>query len=930
MLIWIADHWGTVILVISFVLAVGYALWLRHQLSASKSRFALAVVWALASYAMALLKLISSPPQPITISLPFASHFGFSSPPLTLDGWFLAILAVSSSLVVMWLIYRFATTVILNWEGPVTLSVADLVKQGQDHSISLLALTEAKRLILLKPDPLVDDVAINWQQNLPEPPSTPDWYLLSRDLFQAAFSEVEIPTKGWRDRYDGWIGHMFIGDSHQSEPQPIILLIFEDEPTVSELEKKVDRLVSGGAINPKTKFYALFQNGEMAQGRTIDLANFECEFWSQSALLRRGLRLANYARALINRFEKETLGGTVATLKDTFVSAHVKASNSADRQPLCKILSDWLQDITRRHLAITGEYGQGKSTAMLEFCVQWARRYLADKASNERVPLLIELRGQSPSEVDPVGFLSSWASRYGLQPKQLYNLIKAGEAIVIFEGFDELRNAGRAYDRHEHFNALWRMAFPGSKLIFTGRPNFFIDENEKNRTLRADTLRGAAGNAFTQLWELDRLTNDEIEQVANGFGECLGKAITAATTAHPPFLEIVSRPSMLPVVATIWHTVEELQGKSQSLTSAILLELYLRAIYQRKEDELEKDRRDLGAPLGASYLLLPVEVRELFTQAVVWKMADMGSPNTITRSDFDAVISQVYEDALKIYQKEGARADIVQKIRNFEEKLRYERKTDRLERVSNEIATAGIFVPDPAAGPSNLRFPHKQFYEYMIAKVAWITIYHSGSLTANLFLSIERKSRAPSKLLHEKQSIHFFSEMIGGDFSKLSNIGIRLTLITSVGVASIVTWLNRIFSVVPYLKLISTKPPSYKERFDEPDTIEENIGFGILVVSITTGMLVAPGFINLIKTSNQALEFFKALLVATTALLLTSIIRSAGKTGLFWRFSFPRLAVLRRIAAMESRNANELRRQRTTVDNGSSQVFEFDRKLLTS
>ena len=476
---WISDHLVAVILAVSFVLTAGYALWLRHQLSASKSRFALAVVWALATYAMALLKLISSPPQPITISLPFASHFGFSSPPLTLDGWLLAILAVSSSLVVMWLIYRFATTVILNWEGPVTLSVAGLVKHGQDHSISLLAITEAKRLILLQPDPLAHDVAINWQQNLPDPPSTPDWRLLSRDLFQAAFSEAEIPTKGWRDRYDGWTGHMFIGDSQQSEPHPIILLVFEDEPIDLDLERKISRLVSGGAINPETKFYVLFQNGEMAQGRIMIFANFECELWSQSALLRRGLRLANYARALIHRFEKETLGGTVATLKDTFVPAHVKALNSADRQPLSKVLSDWLRDITRRHLAITGEYGQGKSTAMLEFCVQWARRYLADKASNERVPLLIELRGQCPSEVDPVGFLSSWASRYSLQPKQLYNLIKAGEAIVIFEGFDELRNAGRAYDRHEHFNALWKMSFPGTKLIFTGRPNFFKMRRKK-------------------------------------------------------------------------------------------------------------------------------------------------------------------------------------------------------------------------------------------------------------------------------------------------------------------------------------------------------------------------------------------------------------------------------------------------------------------
>jgi hypothetical protein len=124
-----------------------------------------------------------------------------------------------------------------------------------------------------------------------------------------------------------------------------------------------------------------------------------------------------------------------------------------------------------------------------------------------------------------VTFLSAWAGRYALPPKQLYNLVRSGQAILIFEGFDELRNAGRAFDRHEHFNALWRFAYPGTKVLFTGRPNFFIDDREKNRTLRTDPNRGAAGNAYTQLFELDRLTMSEVEIVARGFGPGFQQAI---------------------------------------------------------------------------------------------------------------------------------------------------------------------------------------------------------------------------------------------------------------------------------------------------------------------------------------------------------------------------------------------------------------------
>ena len=179
-----------------------------------------------------------------------------------------------------------------------------------------------------------------------------------------------------------------------------------------------------------------------------------------------------------------------------------------------------------------------------------------------------------------------------------------------------MRNAGREYDRHEHFNALWRMAFPGTKLIFTGRPNFFLDEKEKNRTLRSDENNGAAGNVFTEVWELDRLTDPEVEIVASGYGTKLGQSIMQTARAHPAFFEIISRPSMLPVVATIWPAIEELQRQGHDVTSAILIERYLKAIYHRKEQEIENDKRIAGAPDDASYLLLPLEVREVFTEVV--------------------------------------------------------------------------------------------------------------------------------------------------------------------------------------------------------------------------------------------------------------------------------------------------------------------------
>lgn len=306
------------------------------------------------------------------------------------------------------------------------------------------------------------------------------------------------------------------------------------------------------------------------------------------------------------------------------------------------------------------------------------------------------MRGKNPAESDPVAFLATWAGHYDLPPNHVYNLIKAGEAIIIFEGFDELRNAGRAYDRHEHFNALWRMAFPGTKLIFTGRPNFFLDEKEKNRTLRSGAMRGAGGDAFTQLWELDRLTEEEVERATIGFGRSLGKSIMDAVRAHPAFFEIVSRPSMLPIVATIWPKINFLQAQGYDLTSAILLEYYIEANYSRKTEEIVRDQLVAAAPEDASYLLLPSQVRDVFTLAVIWKMACSDARNTIDRRSFNEVIRSTCSDIFKAFQTEGVSEEIIQGVRKFEERFRHESEPERLERISNEIASAGIFVPDPA------------------------------------------------------------------------------------------------------------------------------------------------------------------------------------------------------------------------------------------
>ncbi|TIM10294.1 hypothetical protein [Mesorhizobium sp.] len=372
--------------------------------------------------------------------------------------------------------------------------------------------------------------------------------------------------------------------------------------------------------------------------------------------------------------------------------------------------------------------------------------------------------------------MAPWANRFGLDARRIYNLIQAGEVVLIFEGFDELRNAGRAYDRHEHFNALWRLAYPGTKLIFTGRPNFFIDEVEKNRTLRVDQSRGAAGNAYTELWEIDRLQPDEVMTALSGFDPEMARSVVAAADKYTSFRDIVSRPSMLPVVATIWPEIEDLQKRGQQLTDAVLIERYLDAAYQRKEAEIESYQRATGAPSGATYLMLPRELRETFTSLIVWDMVDHDTRNTITRSRLDKVILENYRNVFKVFQTIGSNPDTVAAIRRFESRHDDNNPQDISEMISNEIASAGLFVSDPVGGASNLRLPHKQYYEYIIAKTAYDA---TGASVRTRILVIGKEkndSIIARNVLREPNSIAYFSGICGDDFKWFGTPSVRVII----------------------------------------------------------------------------------------------------------------------------------------------------------
>lgn len=747
-------------------------IWMRFRRRVSKAHFALATISALVTTLMLGLSSLSSGLPMAAVSKLF-EVFGFGPIETGTQGSSVIVLTALA----LGAIFSFGVKAINSWDAPLRVSELKLGEKYLENNLFALAAEQARLLLKRQEDPIASEAVADWKERLTEPPQPVGTKDLLRELLTSAYREIRIPDDGWRDEDRLWTGEM-LGLTTDSTRQ-MFALVFENNPTEENIVARVNLLREKVPSLHEKKVFAVYvsRGDRLGLQHNIDVENSSIQVMSSRDLILMGLDLKNYAHELLRSFNTAKAGGTKATLQNSYVDLFVKCNdNSSTPLLLPDTIHRWINANDNSHLAITGEYGQGKSTALLKYCCDWAERFIETGFLKERVPLLIELRGKTPSETDPLAFLSEWCSRYGLIPQQVMSLIKSGEAIVIFEGFDELRNAGRPFHRHQHFNALWRFAYPGAKLIFTGRPNFFLDQSEANRTLRNENSRATGGGAHTVVWRLLKMNREQVGVACRSYEETVQRGILAAISENEEFFEIVSRPSMLPVVATIWGDISDLQADGITLTGAVLIERYIQAIFSRKEEELEKDRVLFDAPPGSRYLLLPKEVREILTMCVAWRMSGLKQKNTISRSEISEMIRDLYDTLFAIGKAKGVTPEIAKGLIEFEKRHEDENPADRVEAITAEICSSGLLVPDPVGGVSNLRFPHKQFLEYLIAKA--VLISRSGKTPNGFKIILKSSSDAGSltRLHSEPNSIKYLAECTGNDLSEIFSVNERRML----------------------------------------------------------------------------------------------------------------------------------------------------------
>src|SRR4051794_5161520 len=521
------------------------------------------------------------------------------------------------------------------------------------------------------------------------------WKERARDLVRL-FSSAYIFDRdsGWRDTESCWVGE------NLDNGKVVLLHPIHSAPSTDRLAS-LSRYASQNAAKQGKDWRDIEIIVALSrEAPSTQLTYYESTVYrTESSLLDSLVDFSDYRNEIRRRVVSTNLPESNLRISDTYVPSEITIGSATDtRQDAATHITQWLQDPGQRQLALLGEYGQGKSTAALMFTYH---TLCTGAIVIDRIPLLIELRGTSPRNLEPLGLLATWSAKYNISPQALMQLHLAGRLLLIFEGFDEMSLIGDTEMRLRHFKTLWDFCSPSAKIIITGRPNFFLDEDEMKAAL--GIAKPIGNKPYCEALRVSPFTISQIRSALRSHSEEVQDQICSLAETNPRFYELVSRPSLLHAISVLWKK-EALSTRINELTSAYVMDLFIRHSYTRQG---RKDEESLDSSV------LNTAERAYFMSGIATYMATNNLPNQISGSRLNECIEilvQAMPDSVSL-QTVTISGESRSPLR-----LKMQDEEYGEEQVKTDVRACGILVDDPAA-PGTFRFAHKSFLEYLFAEV---------------------------------------------------------------------------------------------------------------------------------------------------------------------------------------------------------------------
>jgi hypothetical protein len=320
----------------------------------------------------------------------------------------------------------------------------------------------------------------------------------------------------------------------------------------------------------------------------------------------------------------------------------------------------WLDDPSKEHISILGEFGTGKTWFALHYAWTALQRYREAKArgiERPRLPLVIPLRDYAKA-VSVESLFSEFFFRKHEIPLPGYSafeqLNRMGKLLLIFDGFDEM---AAKVDRQKMINNFWELArvvVPGAKAILTCRTEHFPEAQEGrallSAELQASTAKLTGEPPQFEVLELEKFDDHQIRQVLSLRAE---PATVEQVMGNPQLLDMARRPVMTEFILEALPDIEA--GKPVDLSR-----IYLYAVRRKMERDIKAERTFTSLAdklyflcelswemlstdqMSLNYRLFPDRLRRLFGHAVQeqkdldhWHYDMMGQTMLIRNADGD-------------------------------------------------------------------------------------------------------------------------------------------------------------------------------------------------------------------------------------------------------------------------------------------------------
>jgi hypothetical protein len=640
--------------------------------------------------------------------------------------------------VVLGIVCAFILRMHQQWTGAISAKQFERKKYHEPSPLYLEAIEEVRRMLKRQPQQIYAQDESQRFVNVLEPTGEPlAWHIQARDLLSLRSPSFEIDRiNGWHEAFRCWIGF------NKKSPQLVAVRCDIMESTTLEIESFVAYVIKiAQQRNITTDAIELILAAKYSGSvDPLMIAGYKIQKETESTLLNELVDFSDYFADIKFRAEQQNLPDSALNFTQVYTPCSCKTENGTVHPNLEKYVKDWLLEQNQKQIALLGEYGQGKSTTALMTTYHLIKENLPE----QRVPILIELRGKSPRNMTPEEIIAAWAFPYRINPQAVLKLLIAGRVFLILEGFDEMALIGDSEARLAHFRTLWKFCYPLSKIMITGRPNFFLDDSEMKAALGIS--KSIAAGPYCEAAQLEPFSITQIEDALRAVALQTRAEIIALARADEKFKEIVSRGSLLYVVSQLWER-EQLSKYAGRITSAFVMELFIQHSYRRQT---------VKSADGPEFMVLNEGERKYFMSGVAAYMGALDLPNQIDREHFMKAVKALYE---LIPVSVSVQQGVVQNSFFKALKERMRDVEDPIQDVANDVRSSGILVTDQSKSGA-LKFAHKSFMEFLMAEVYAGHINRTNRETSSAIIAASRL-RIPHLIRHE-ESLLFFAELFLG------------------------------------------------------------------------------------------------------------------------------------------------------------------------